>query len=441
MKRLTVIVLLLFAATTLFSQVNHYTVGTDNKVSGSVHVGDVITFANGSKGVVFYVNPDRTGGWVVKTTDGATNTPWAYSTNSDVQGLANITAVRTLLEDVDGYANTVKMRTLGATGSHAVSSAGLNPIMDFDNGWYLPAAGQMRKLVSMLPILESLGLSSSDFTTLNRNANGYWTSTEYNGSRAWTVIGVNTGTSSGFEANSGGQFYSQAKNASGVAVRAVHDFVMEEGTYSYLWNTGATTPEITVTPNETTEYCVTVTYGGQCSTTECDTITVSPDTHNVIYDTVCDSYTWHGQTYSSSGVYTYLDPNAGPCQGADTLYLTVNHGTEDESSETVCESYTWETEDGWDTLIMASGTYYHHYSNAYNCPSLATLHLTVNHGTDDESSETVCESYTWETEDGWDTLIMASGTYYHHYNNELHMGDGGRLGHADHGERNLLSPL
>ena len=160
---------------------------------------------------------------------------------------------------------------------------------------------------------------------------------------------------------------------------------MEEGTYSYLWTpNGETTPDITVSPSTTTNYCVTVSYGGQCPSQACQTITVLPDQHNIDSVTICDSYTWHGTTYTTSGVYTWMDPDPAPCQGADTLYLTINQSTNDESSETVCESYTWETEDGWDTLIMVSGTYYPHYSNAYNCPSLATLHLTVNHGTDDE---------------------------------------------------------
>ena len=97
MKRLAVILLLLFNAMTSFSQVNHYNADANHKVSGSVHVGDVITFANGSKGVVFYIKPDRSGGWVARSTDANGTPKWATSTTADVSGLNNITAIRTVI--------------------------------------------------------------------------------------------------------------------------------------------------------------------------------------------------------------------------------------------------------------------------------------------------------------------------------------------------------
>jgi hypothetical protein len=44
------------------------------------------------------------------------------------------------------------------------------------------------------------------------------------------------------------------------------------------------------------------------------------------YDTVtaCGSYTWNGQTYSSSGTYTYTTTNTAGCDSVATLVLTVN---------------------------------------------------------------------------------------------------------------------
>ena len=197
MKRLlTVILLLLFNATTLFSQVNHYTVGSDNKVNGSVHIGDVITFSNGSKGVVFYIKPDRSGGWVVRSTDNpvtSATVQWATNTHStdDVTGLANNGNYRTLLEDVDGYANTVAIRNFNEPSNSSYVAG--NSIIDFNNGWYVPAIGQLRRLFGVLPILEGMGIPASDFTTLDRtNEYGYWSSTERNGSNAWSVKGYNT---------------------------------------------------------------------------------------------------------------------------------------------------------------------------------------------------------------------------------------------------------
>ena len=161
MKRLlTIILLLMFNAMTLFSQVNHLYTDANYKVTGNVHVGDVIIFPNNSKGVVFYIKPDRSGGWVVRSTDQSGTMMWADYTTNDVDGLANNGNIKTLLEDVNGYANTGAMRTAGNTGSSCASGS-----VDFSNGWYVPAAGQLRKLFGVLPILEGMGIPSSDFTT------------------------------------------------------------------------------------------------------------------------------------------------------------------------------------------------------------------------------------------------------------------------------------
>ena len=129
-----------------------------------MHVGDVIRFGNNTTGVVFYINPERTGGWVVKSTDIVNTTPWApqgNAANTDILGIPN-RDYSNLLTDVAGYANTELMRTTnGASGSHAAGLVG------FNNGWYVPAAGQLRRLYGMLPILEGMGIPANLFTTLN----------------------------------------------------------------------------------------------------------------------------------------------------------------------------------------------------------------------------------------------------------------------------------
>ena len=411
MKRLsTIILLLLFNAVTLFSQVNHLYTDANYKVSGNVHVGDVIIFPNNSKGVVFYIKPDRSGGWVVRSTDQGSTIMWADNgnTTNDVSGLANNGDIKTLLEDVDGYANTGAMRSAGNTGSCASGS------VDFNNGWYVPAAGQLRKLFGVLPILEGMGIPASDFTTLNSSVNGYWSSTERNNQMAWSVKGTSSSLVGVFEANNGGQFLSQQKNTP-CAVRAIHDFVMEEGTYSYLWTpNGETTPDITVSPSATTEYCVTVTYGNLCPSTDCQTITVLPDLHNVERITSCDSYVWHGTTYTTSGVYTWMDPDPEPCQGADTLYLTITNSTTGVDTQSACESYTWI--DGV-TYTQSTNTPTFTLTNAAGCDSIVTLHLTINNAQYGTYNKTICDyqlPYTWHgvtfTEGGDQTITVPHAT-------------------------------
>ena len=244
----------------------------------------------------------------------------------------------------------------------------------------------------------------------------YWTSSERSNAQAWYIQGPNNNATGSFEANSGGQFASQSKNNSTYwyAVRAVHNIVLEsEATYSYLWTpTNETTPDITVSPSSTTEYCVTVTYEGQCPSQDCQTITVLPDTHNVDTVEACGSYSWHGTTYTTTGVYSYLDPNAGPCQGADTLHLTIKSSTTSVDSQTACESYTWI--DGV-TYTESTNTPTYTLTNAAGCDSIVTLNLTINHGDHEPVSATACDSYTWEDGDG--ETYTQSGVYTYSYEN------------------------
>src|ERR1041385_8469047 len=48
------------------------------------------------------------------------------------------------------------------------------------------------------------------------------------------------------------------------------------GASTYLWNTGATTPSIDVSPGSTTTYTVTGSTGANCSATASKTISVAP---------------------------------------------------------------------------------------------------------------------------------------------------------------------
>ena len=64
-------------------------------------------------------------------------------------------------------------------------------------------------------------------------------------------------------------------------------------------------------------------------------------THNVVTETACESFVWHGTTYSTSGTYTYAYNNANGCASVDTLKLTVNYGTHNVETETACESFNW----------------------------------------------------------------------------------------------------
>ncbi len=120
--------------------------------------------------------------------------------------------------------------------------------------------------------------------------------------------------------------------------------------------------------------------------------------------TACDSYRWHGNTYTSSGIYR-IDH--------DTLILTINRASHGDTIARACGSFDW-----YEHLGMTTDTTVDHAFvgiNSNGCDSVVTLHLIVN---DCSTTEAVaCDSYVWEKNgqtytssgvfrDGYDTLRL-----------------------------------
>ena len=142
------------------------------------------------------------------------------------------------------------------------------------------------------------------------------------------------------------------------------------------------------------DYTRTLTNTAGCDSVVTLHLTVNHGTHNVEIETACESFTWHGETYTMSGTYTYAYTNASGCASADTLHLTVNHGTHNVETETACEIFTWHGE-----TYTTSGTYTYAYTNASGCTSVDTLLLTVNYSATSEFSiETTDSCYEWNYE-------------------------------------------
>ena len=106
--------------------------------------------------------------------------------------------------------------------------------------------------------------------------------------------------------------------------------------------------------------------------------------------TACDSYTWDGVVYTTSGTYSNIYTDVLGCDSVHTLNLTINNSNTGTSSVTACDSYTW---DG--VVYTTSGTYSNTYTNAAGCDSVHTLNLTINNSTSSLVIDTACGSYAW----------------------------------------------
>lgn len=358
-------------------------------------LGDVFTNDDGSRGVVFYVNPDGSGGWMVALEDASTSCPWGNL--GDIPELTNFlnTFDMHVLNDTDGYGNTEKIRAYqNNNGSYAAGT------MDFANGWYLPSAGQLRKLFGNLAKIEG-AIAAAGGSTLASSI--YWSSTENSASSAWVV---NTSL-----------YFEPLSKTGSRNVRAIHDFgdmltIAYDTTLNYYWNTGATTPYIEVSPQQTTTYTVTATTEFGCSATAQQTVFVNPSGTEHVYDTVCAGYAYSGYGFALTPAQTQTQGDAtfsreigsGDCTATLTLHLYKRGPTSGPTiTATTCENEPYYY-NGY--AYSVAGTYHQYYTTDSGCDSIITVNVSVLPVSNRTIEQETCGSLTWNGQ-----VYTESGTY------------------------------
>ena len=92
---------------------------------------------------------------------------------------------------------------------------------------------------------------------------------------------------------------------------------------TYFWSNGGLTQAITV--YQAGIYSVVVVGSNGCSNSSSQTIViVNNNTTSTLNESALDSYTLNGQTYTQSGTYTQVIPNAVGCDSIITLNLELD---------------------------------------------------------------------------------------------------------------------
>ena len=122
-------------------------------------------------------------------------------------------------------------------------------------------------------------------------------------------------------------------------------------------------------------------------------LTVSKATDSIETVTACDSFQWHGVTYTeSSNTPTWVTTNAAGCDSVVTLSLTVKYTTAGDTTAFACNSFTWYDSTYTETPGVAPT---HTFTNVSGCDSVVTLHLTVGHSNTGDTTAFACNSFTW----------------------------------------------
>ena len=159
---------------------------------------------------------------------------------------------------------------------------------------------------------------------------------------------------------------------------------MQEHCNSYTWIDGVT---YTASNNTATHMLSTV---NSCDSLITLDLTINNSTSNSTTATACDSYTWNGTTYTTSGTYTDVSANASGCDHTETLTLTINNSTSNSTTATACDSYTWNG-----TTYTTSGTYTDVSANASGCDHTETLNLSIEQSTSSYDTLSATASIIW----------------------------------------------
>lgn len=126
------------------------------------------------------------------------------------------------------------------------------------------------------------------------------------------------------------------------------------------------------------------------------------------------SYNWHGETYSTSGLYNDTVSGIGGCDSIFELILTVATAEMDSSTAHACGEYTWH-----DSTYIASGIYYDTTINATtNCTHIDKLNLNIVTQLDRYDTVSQCGDYTWH-----DSTYTEAGNYTYLFEDTVNLCD------------------
>lgn len=280
--------------------------------------GDLYVFQDGSKGIVFYVNPDDPGSGTVAALNDLED-QYALWTGSKPSALRNVFAPNGTLY----LRNITNWENHGRRFTELLASSGVSPAaaaVDVAAGWYIPDALQLYKLyASAAALQESFAAHGGDILSL-------WTSEH------WSATQEKTTNNYVYAMGNALRLY-RSIGTNKRYVRPVRDFP-DTASVTAFWADNPQSDEMVVAPDSTTPYDAFVVYRSDTLPLTA-TVTVIPFVSDTVRETVHASlapYTsvvsplFSGLNISKPGDYTYQDTlsSSRGCDSVLVLLLTVS---------------------------------------------------------------------------------------------------------------------
>lgn len=320
----------------------------------SVKIGDVLQHRDGSKGIVFWLHEDGSGGWMAAMED----LPESYSWGNRTPDIQKFFSAIEAVADTAGFHHTAALLATCNDDPRYFTHA-----IDFRNGWYLPAIGQLVKLRAALPIINQSLITNGGAPF---SETGYLSSSSQAEDQDW-MLRFNDG------------YVDWMPRTIPFKIRPIYSFSTKASAQtqlSYHWNTGESVPLLTPSPTQTKEYTVTVTSTTGCYARASQQIFVASGVDDTVRATIRrgEVYYKNGFKESEPGIYTHTLNGANGCSSTVILYLNVLEPINTEFSDSFCEGSPYQKYNftQWDT-----GTYTQRWTAANGCDSIVTLHLTA----------------------------------------------------------------
>ena len=145
-----------------------------NATAQTIQIGDLLTFPDGSQGIVVSVDNNMSG-WAVDINDLDTTYQLLSDGNipTSIQNSGAFASFSVNTWEPEGMTNTEALNAAGSPAAQAV---------DVEHGWYIPDAEQMQLIYGMAEILKPAfdAAGSGNISNITKYGRNYWTSSRSN---------------------------------------------------------------------------------------------------------------------------------------------------------------------------------------------------------------------------------------------------------------------